>query len=52
MAVRGKVVLAWFCALTTFGYGLGDAAVASPGEIRLGVRKLRDAFVEVRGRAR
>ena len=25
-------------------------AVASPGEIRLGVRKLRDAFVEVRGR--
>jgi GntR family transcriptional regulator/MocR family aminotransferase len=25
-------------------------AVASPGEIRLGARKLRDAFVEVRGR--
>jgi len=25
-------------------------AVASPGEIRLGVRKLRDAFVDVRGR--
>src|SRR5258705_4500996 len=32
MAVRGKVALAWFCALMTFGYGLGDAAVASPGE--------------------
>ncbi|HEY0614812.1 MAG TPA: PLP-dependent aminotransferase family protein [Candidatus Elarobacter sp.] len=26
-------------------------AVASPGEIRLGLRKLREAFVEVRGRA-
>jgi endoglucanase len=32
MQVRGKVVLAWFCALMTFGYGLGDAAVASRGE--------------------
>jgi GntR family transcriptional regulator/MocR family aminotransferase len=33
------------------GYGLLlGFAVASPGEIRLGVRKLRDAFLDVRGR--